>query len=328
MQHDLANRIRRLAVIESGIIFFAVIVSVISWDGRETTIEVSIAAICFVLTGVMYLLSTNRYAEFVVYGNIGGIALAIALIEPLTAITGVTWPLFQLMAPIGMLILRRRRAMLLLAGVVALLFFFSAFLPIMGVLPVRLGLPAGDLLEMLSLHIITLAGLSTAMLYLRMGEQRAIEAVSRAHGRLQAQAEELSSTNEILVQQNIEQQRLLDLVTTLEVPAIQLAEGLLFTPIVGTLDSRRAQALTSRLLREVHTHRARQVIIDISGVVEVDTQVAHALLHTAQALRLLGCSVTLTGISATVATTITQLGISLDGLNTAHSPQEVLRTYF
>lgn len=123
---------------------------------------------------------------------------------------------------------------------------------------------------------------------------------------------------------NAEQQRLLELVATLETPMIALAEGVLLAPIVGALDSRRAQTLTTRLLQEVGVRRTRQVVLDIAGVTIVDTQVAKALLQSAQALRLLGCTVTITGISSIVATTLTHLGIALDGIEIARSPQAVL----
>jgi anti-anti-sigma regulatory factor len=68
------------------------------------------------------------------------------------------------------------------------------------------------------------------------------------------------------------------------------------------------------------------LIIDIAGVTLVDTAVAKALIQTIQAVRLLGCEVVLTGITATVATTLTHLGIALDGVQTLRSPQDVLMT--
>lgn len=127
-----------------------------------------------------------------------------------------------------------------------------------------------------------------------------------------------------LAQRNVEQRRLLELVAELETPAISVADGVLLAPIVGALDSHRAQRLTGRLLQEVSARRARQVILDISGVAAVDIQVAKSLLHTAQALRLLGCRVTLTGISPAIALTLTELGIDLEGIKTVRSPQEAL----
>lgn len=112
--------------------------------------------------------------------------------------------------------------------------------------------------------------------------------------------------------------------STLETPTITLAEGVLLAPIVGALDPRRAQALTARLLNEASAQRAQRVIIDISGVTSVDTQVAQALVQTARSLSLLGCRVTLTGVSASVAMTLTHLEATLDGIHIVRSPQEAL----
>jgi len=47
-------------------------------------------------------------------------------------------------------------------------------------------------------------------------------------------------------------------------------------------------------------------------------------MNTTQAIRLLGCEVTLSGISAAVAITLIHLGVNLDGIATARSPQEAL----
>lgn len=135
------------------------------------------------------------------------------------------------------------------------------------------------------------------------------------------------AANEALSRQNAEQQRLLELVATLETPVIPLLDGLLLAPIVGTLDSRRTQMLRERLLHEVYKRHARRVILDITGVAMVDTEVAHALLDMARSVRLLGCSITITGISATVAMTITQLGISMGEVESASSLQEALRMF-
>jgi anti-anti-sigma regulatory factor len=144
----------------------------------------------------------------------------------------------------------------------------------------------------------------------------------------QAQAEEqaraLEAAKAAQQAQLDEQRRLLDLVATLETPAITLAEGVLFAPIVGHLDSRRSALLTARLLEAAHDQRARHVIIDISGVSTVDTVVAQALINAAQALKLLGCRVTLSGISSDVALTLTQQNVQLSDIATVRSPQEAL----
>jgi anti-anti-sigma factor len=160
----------------------------------------------------------------------------------------------------------------------------------------------------------------TALASAREHAKRAEEEKTRA----EAQARELAEANELMNTQLDQQQELLDLVATLETPAVPLAEGVLFAPIVGHIDTRRAQTLTTRLLQAAGEQRARLIVLDIAGVSVMDTSVAKALLNTAQALRLLGCDVTLSGISASVAMTLIHLGIGLEGIKTARSPQEAL----
>jgi anti-anti-sigma regulatory factor len=154
--------------------------------------------------------------------------------------------------------------------------------------------------------------------------RRAEDALAHA----QAHAQALAAANDQQESQLGQQQQLLNLVASLETHASPLADGVLFAPIVGHLDTRRAEALTGRLLAEAAEQRAKLVILDIAGVSMIDTAVARGLLNTAQALRLLGCAVTLSGISAEVAMTLIGLGIGLENVSTARSPREALASYF
>lgn len=137
-------------------------------------------------------------------------------------------------------------------------------------------------------------------------------------------AGELEEANRLMNIQLDQQQQLLDLVASLETPVVPLADGVLFAPVVGHVDTRRSRELMSRLLDAAHEQRTRLVIVDIAGVAMMDTAVARALMQTASALRLLGCRVTISGISAAVASTMTYLGISMEGIETARNPQEAL----
>jgi rsbT co-antagonist protein RsbR len=178
-----------------------------------------------------------------------------------------------------------------------------------------------------SVYIIVIGGMILARLVTDAAQHAAESNAQQAQQALtksEEQSAELAQQTNELRQQNEQQRRLIDLVATLETPAVALADGVLLAPIVGHLDSRRAQNLTARILQMVSEQRTRMVILDISGVSTVDTQVAHALLKAIQAIRLLGCEVTITGISASVATTITHLGISLAGVSTSRTPQDAL----
>lgn len=122
-----------------------------------------------------------------------------------------------------------------------------------------------------------------------------------------------------LQQQIIQTQQ--GIVRELSTPLIPLAEGALIMPLIGTIDSLRAQQIMQTLLEGIATERARVAILDITAVKVVDNQVAGALLQAARAARLLGAEVVLTGIGATVAQTLVNLGADLSSMVTLSTLQ-------
>lgn len=102
----------------------------------------------------------------------------------------------------------------------------------------------------------------------------------------------------------------------LSTPVIRMHHQVLLLPIIGTVDSHRAQQIMETLLARVAEEQALAVIIDIQGVPVVDTKVADHLLKTTAAVRLLGATTILTGISGEVAMTIVQLGVDMSAIHT------------
>ena len=102
----------------------------------------------------------------------------------------------------------------------------------------------------------------------------------------------------------------------LSTPVLQLRPGLLILPIVGVIDSLRARQITEQLLRSIRTNRARAVVLDVTGVPTVDTQVANHLVQTVEASRLMGAQVIVTGLSPEVAQTLVILGVDLGKMRT------------
>jgi rsbT co-antagonist protein RsbR len=107
----------------------------------------------------------------------------------------------------------------------------------------------------------------------------------------------------------------------LSTPLIPIDSQIMVMPLIGTLDSRRAQQVIDALLTGISESRARVAIVDITGVPIVDTQVANALIRAAQSVKLLGAQVVLTGIRPEVAQTLVGLGADLSGLVTRSSLQ-------
>ncbi|HEX5692173.1 MAG TPA: STAS domain-containing protein, partial [Roseiflexaceae bacterium] len=110
--------------------------------------------------------------------------------------------------------------------------------------------------------------------------------------------------------------RLANIVRELGSPVIPLLPHVLLIPLIGAIDSSRARQIVESVLHGVTTHRATTVLLDISGVALVDTQVANSLLQTAQAARLLGAEVVLIGVRPEIAQSIVGLGLDLSQLAT------------
>jgi PAS domain S-box-containing protein len=103
------------------------------------------------------------------------------------------------------------------------------------------------------------------------------------------------------------------------VPVVQVWDGIVLAPLIGTLDSQRTQQLMERLLHRVTETSSPVALLDITGVPTIDTQTAQHLIETISAVRLLGAQVILTGVRPTIAQTLVHLGIDLSNVTTRSS---------
>ncbi len=117
------------------------------------------------------------------------------------------------------------------------------------------------------------------------------------------------SRDEVIARQ---QQELLELST----PVVELWQGILALPLIGTLDSERTQVVMESLLQKIVDTGAPIAIIDITGVPTVDTLVAQHLLKTVAAARLMGADCIISGIRPQIAQTIVHLGVDLSAVTT------------
>jgi rsbT co-antagonist protein RsbR len=102
-------------------------------------------------------------------------------------------------------------------------------------------------------------------------------------------------------------------------PVITLWDSMLLLPLVGVVDSVRAQHISERLLDAISQTEAEVTLIDVTGVPVMDTSVARHILRTVAAAEMLGTRVILTGISPTTAQTMVKLGIDMSGVPTRAS---------
>jgi rsbT co-antagonist protein RsbR len=102
-------------------------------------------------------------------------------------------------------------------------------------------------------------------------------------------------------------------------PVISLWDSILLLPLVGVVDSVRAQQISERLLEAIGQAEAEVTLIDVTGVPVMDTSVARHILKTVAAAEMLGTRVVLTGISPSTAQTMVKLGIDVSGVPTRAS---------
>jgi rsbT co-antagonist protein RsbR len=107
----------------------------------------------------------------------------------------------------------------------------------------------------------------------------------------------------------------------MSVPVLPLTAKTLVMPLVGALDTGRLMLLQEQALRAIERSQAHYLLLDVTGVSVVDTQVALGLIGVTQAVRLLGAEAVLVGIRPEVAQSIVGLGIQLDSVTTRASLQ-------
>lgn len=133
-------------------------------------------------------------------------------------------------------------------------------------------------------------------------------------------------TNQVINEEKLkEQSRTIREIST---PAIKLWDGIVILPVVGVIDSLRAQQMMNAMLAKIMETSAKVIILDIQGVVAVDTAVANHLIKITKATKLMGCKCIISGISPAVAQTIVQLGVDLGDVNTNSTLSDALKEAF
>ncbi len=113
-------------------------------------------------------------------------------------------------------------------------------------------------------------------------------------------------------------------IRVLGAPIIPVLPNVLVVPLIGTLDVPRIHDVQEQLLLDVHRQRVRYVILDLTGIMLIDTEVARALLQIAGMIRLLGAAAVLVGIRPEIAQTLVALNIEFDAIRTYASLQEAI----
>ena len=128
------------------------------------------------------------------------------------------------------------------------------------------------------------------------------------------------------------QQHIIDMqqatLAELSTPIIPLTDNVILLPLIGSINTQRAQQIIDVLLEAVSQQQAHTVLMDLTGVPIVDTQIASALIRAAQSVQLLGATTIITGIRPEIAQTLVSLGINLEGVMTQNNLQSGIEAAF
>jgi rsbT co-antagonist protein RsbR len=106
-----------------------------------------------------------------------------------------------------------------------------------------------------------------------------------------------------------------DLIRELSSPVISLTKDIALLPLVGDIDTARAKSMLENTLQQCNKLGVNQLFLDLSGVVMIDTMVAHQLFQLIEALSLIGVKTTISGLRPEIAQTAVQLGLSFDHIS-------------
>ncbi|AZJ44977.1 STAS domain-containing protein [Bacillus velezensis] len=105
-----------------------------------------------------------------------------------------------------------------------------------------------------------------------------------------------------------------EMILELSSPVITLSKRTALLPLVGDIDTERAKFILENTLSTCAKRLIEHLLIDLSGVVVVDTMVAHQIFKLVEALKLIGVTSTLSGIRPEIAQTAVQLGINFSDI--------------
>lgn len=111
-------------------------------------------------------------------------------------------------------------------------------------------------------------------------------------------------------------------------PITEIWDGVLTLPIIGTLDSSRTMLMMEALLNRIASERASAVVMDVTGVRSINSQVSHHLIQMVRAIQLMGADAILTGIRPEIARALTSLNIDLGNVTTRASLSDGLKEAF
>ncbi|HEY8210126.1 MAG TPA: STAS domain-containing protein [Myxococcaceae bacterium] len=171
-------------------------------------------------------------------------------------------------------------------------------------------------------HRIPVSGVDDELLELEVGVNMLLEDLEKVSRQNAEAVAEIERKNREIAERSAMALR------ELATPIIVVWKGVLALPVIGAVDTERSGDMMDALLQRVLAEQATHVVIDITGVSVLDTRTADHFIRMSKAVRLLGASCFLTGISPAIAQTLAQLNVDTSSTRTVQRLSDALREVF
>lgn len=161
-----------------------------------------------------------------------------------------------------------------------------------------------------------------------LGIQRDVTERAEARGEIESARREINFQRDTIAsleaaRAEIEAQKAT--IEALSTPVIEVWDGIVTLPLLGSVTALRAKQMSEQLLDAVTQKQARYVILDLTGIALIDTATGQLLLRVVAAVKLLGATGVFAGIRPEIAQTLVGLEVDLEGIRVYRNMREALK---
>nr|WP_231618159.1 STAS domain-containing protein [Fictibacillus sp. 23RED33] len=112
----------------------------------------------------------------------------------------------------------------------------------------------------------------------------------------------------------------------LSTPVVPIENGLAVLPLIGSIDADRTEHLMNFVLPKIPELQVECLIMDFSGIVVMDTEVAGHIFNVYRVLGLLGIEVLVTGLRPALAISAVSEGIDFSSIKTFANVKQAIES--